>query len=286
VHPTTTSAPGKVVESVKTVHPTTTSAPGKLVESVKTTLPSTSAPGKLVESVKTTLPSTSAPDKVVESGKTTLQHQTSTSAPSKVVESVKTVHPTTTSAPGKLVESVKTTLPSTSAPSKVVKTDMTSPPPTTTATSTVFPEKIQSFNDIMGQWYLVATTYDIISNEDDWRSCRVATLFRHGLEYYLKISRNIGNQTFSVVDYNLDNINYISNSFVINKNKYNYGLLKSDYTKKDIRMLHIKNLGNSTENYLYTEKIEFAPNGDNIIDPLILKSDSDLKSITMTCYHD
>ena len=219
------------------------------------------------------------PIKVVESGKTT---HASTS-----IESIKTTYPTT-SAPGKVVIS-GTTLQhptTTSAPSKVVKPETTSPPPTTTPLSTVFPEKIQSFNDIMGQWYLVATTYDIISIEDGWRPCMVATLFRHGLEYYLKISRNVGNQTFSVVDYNLDNINYISNSFVINKNKYNYALLKSDYTKKDIRMLHIKNLGNSTENYLYTEKIEFAPNSYNIIDPFILKSDSDLKSITMTCYND
>jgi hypothetical protein len=84
----------------------------------------------------------------------------------------------------------------------------------------------------------------------------------------------------------LDNIDFTGNMFVINKNKYNYSLLMSTHTKKDIKMLHIKNLGTTTENYLYTEKIESSPNNKDLIDPLLLKLDNELQPIMLNCFYD
>jgi len=59
--------------------------------------------------------------------------------------------------------------------------------------------------DIQGQWYLIGTTKNLYERVFNYRACTVMTIFRHGLakssQFYVKLSRNLGNTTYSIVDY-------------------------------------------------------------------------------------
>ena len=267
---------GKVVTHPKTSAPPVTSAEqpaGKVVTHPKTSAPPvTSAEqpaGKVVKHPKTSAPPVTSAEqpagKVVTHPKTSAPPVTSAEQQAeKVVKHPKTSAPPVTSAEQpdeKVVKHPKTSAPpvtSTEQPAgKVVEYPKTSAPPVTTAQNLDIKlnnTNTENFNNIMGQWYLIATTYDIRDSKN--RCCLVVTYFRHDIEYYVKESYNEGNQTFIVVDKKIELLN--TNMYINNNNKFSYTIFSNPFQKNE-KMMHIINLSNTTENYLYNEKLESIP---------------------------
>ena len=148
---------------------------------------------------------------------------------------------------------------------------------------------MKKFNDIMGQWYLVATTNEIRYFQT-FRNCETLTFFRHDLEYFEKVSVNEGNQTYNMVDNKISVFDTNSNTFVTNNKKYSYTIFKKPSINNNARLLHIANLANSTETYVYTEYnflssyTEYTVNYN--IDDFIQKYYTNLSPISLSCYFD
>jgi hypothetical protein len=160
-------------------------------------------------------------------------------------------------------------------------TAQTTHTPQTTSTENLV---LKKFNDIMGQWYLVATTYAI--RDTQVRNCQTATFFRHDNDYYMKTSENQGNQTYTVVD-NKIVIDPNSNTFSTNNKKYSYSIFsKPLLINHNEKMLYLQNLANATETYLYTEYNFINTNAEYRIDLVIQKYYGQLSPIYLMCYTD
>ena len=136
----------------------------------------------------------------------------------------------------------------------------------------------------MGQWYLVATTYAITDTQV--RNCETSTFFRHDNDYYMKVSENEGNQTYSIVD-NKITIDINSNTFATNNKKYSYTIFSKPLLfNHNEKMLQIINVANATETYLYTEYNFINSHTEYRTDLLVRKYYNELSPISLSCYTD
>jgi hypothetical protein len=278
-HPPTTQSPTAVKPS--TTHPSTTHAPTTAKPST-THNPTTTQAGKVGEQVKTDPhhPSTTQSPKVVKPSTT---HPSTTHTPTAAKPST-THNPTTTQA-GKVVEQVNTELHHPSTTHTPTTQSPTAVKPSVTSTEQNQIPKLTKFNDIMGQWYLIGTTYEMYY--ENLRSCQTVTFFKHDPDYFMKISVNTGNQTYSMVDYKISNIDTNGQTFQMKNNKYAYLIYSKTQLNYNEKLLHIVNLGNTTETFLYTEQnIVKLKNSEYRPDNVIHSKFNKLTPISLSCYLD
>ena len=123
--------------------------------------------------------------------------------------------------------------------------------------------------DIQGQWYLIGTTKNLYERVYNYRACTVMTIFRHGLaknsQFYVKLSRNLGNTTYSIVDYpitlkgkdaftmssvgGLTGINTVRDKL---HHTYKYRIVYFRSGLRSAYFLHISSADN-IEHYIYTD---------------------------------
>jgi hypothetical protein len=123
--------------------------------------------------------------------------------------------------------------------------------------------------DIQGQWYLIGTTKNQYERVFNYRACTVMTIFRHGLakssQFYVKLSRNLGNTTYSIVDYPITlkgkdafTMSSIGGLMGVNVMKshqyqtYKYRIVYFHSGRRSTYFLHISSTDNS-EHYVYTD---------------------------------
>ena len=123
--------------------------------------------------------------------------------------------------------------------------------------------------DILGQWYLVGTTKSLYEGVYNYRACTVMTVFRHGIskdaQFFLKQSKNLGNHTFSIVDYPIvfnrndtfqmrhgARLNGLTGIESRRDNAYRYRIIYFHSGLRSVYFLHVSS-ADDTEQYVFTD---------------------------------
>ena len=140
------------------------------------------------------------------------------------------------------------------------------------------------FNQILGQWYLVGLPEETLYRKYNYRACNIITIYSHGKDYYYKSSHNIGNQTFTMHDTLMTNINRKDSLFTLQNRVYRFKLVIFEGNDYRLRLLHITNIADSMDQFLFAEKLP----DNNLITRVISKhyQAEKMTALDYFCYRD
>jgi hypothetical protein len=265
----------------------------------QTTIPQSTVASATTLGRETTIPQTTAASTTTLGRETTIPQTTSASATTTLGR--ENTIPQTTSASATTLGRDTTTPQTTTAASTTSEPQTSLPRPTTTfatipmsthsstlplaTTSVAQTEEInRRFRQLLGQWYLAATTSEDYARFA-WRECVVITNFRHGRQFFMKFSENFGNQTYSMKDHKIDSIDHTNYRFSMDGKQFVYSLTQIKVGDKSPRFLHIQNQNDKNENYLYTE--DYPVKNTKIAKDILEKLGvGNLMPIDTNCYFD
>ena len=117
-----------------------------------------------------------------------------------------------------------------------------------------------------------------------WRACEIITIYTHGISYFFKTMKNIGNTTYQMHDTPMTSVDKKNSLFKMKESVYTYKVVILEGKNYKVKLFQLTNVRNPASIHFYSERIV----DKNVIEVVLTEhyKSLNLAAIDPFCYND